>query len=206
MTHLPKRAKTRSIQGADRAVQQALTPEHEALHHAIKAIYAPEDPDTLSLLVSVTAELRRYKLDRAYTAADVINEAFVRAIAAINKGKSIPAPIAWLRLACRYIIKEKSRGKKREAQMETIERIADPLIEPEWPLGEGLSDQHQQVRAHFQKLSRLNQDILILKIVEELRWEAVQERLVAMGHRHYSLGALRQKKRRALQQLRTDYL
>ncbi len=208
MTHHAKRNKTRSLRGTDRAAQASLTPEHEAFYQAIMTIYEPKNQDMISLMVSVAAELRRYDLGRSCTTASVINEAVVRGIAAINKGKSIPVPIAWIRLTCRYIIKEESREKRRrrvqEAQTEIIERIPDSWTEPEWLSDDELSPKHQQIQQSFQQLSRLDQDILTLNIVEGLQWKIVQDRLVAMGYQQCSLGALRQRKHRAIQQLKAD--
>jgi DNA-directed RNA polymerase specialized sigma24 family protein len=193
---------TYSIRRTDKEVQKNLDPKYQPLYSAIRAAFTPNDKDSRSLWMSVQAELNRYGLGQSDTASAVLHAALLRGKQTIDKGKTIPNPSAWLRLTCRYIIKEKQRGSQRETQLESSDSIASQL--PEDTLEDPNNDKHAALKKELQLLSNIDQEILMLKVVHELNWEEVQTRLVDMGYQQYSLPALRQRKSRVVLQLRQN--
>jgi DNA-directed RNA polymerase specialized sigma24 family protein len=195
------RGSASSMSRADQAAQKCLDPKYQSLYKAVKAAYQPNSSNSLSLWASVQAELRRYKMEITNPASTILHESFLRGVKAIDQGKEIPSPSAWLRKTCHNVIKEKSRGKKRSTQLENIDLIPGKDKESEEPEDE-LCQKYQKVREALCQLSKVDQDILTLKIVEGRQWEAVQKKLILMGHRMYSVEALRQRKSRAFRQLK----
>lgn len=193
-----------SLRKADENNQTASDPRYAALYQAMSEAVKKENRESLTLLVSVQAELRRYDLEQAYSASTILHESFLRGIEAIDKGKPIPYPSAWLRLACRHIIKEKSRRKQRERQLDNTEWLPNEdnsTVETEGAPCEN----HQKVRQDFQRLKPLDRAVLRLSIVEGLRWSTIQIRLIDMGYKKHSLPALRKRKSRALKLLKAYY-
>lgn len=196
--------KTHSLRKTDEENQKALHPQYASLYQAIEEASQKGNCDSVSLLVSVQAELRRYNLEQFCPASTVLNTSFLRGIQAIDRGKQIPNPSAWIRLTCRHIIKEKSREKQKELRLETTEWLAEEVDEGT-EVDSDQCDRHQKIRQAFQQLSQLDRDILTLKTVEALRWNIIQLRLMEMGYQKYSLPALRKRKSRALKELKALY-
>lgn len=203
MSNHPKRAVTRSLKRSDQEAKNKRNPAHAPMYEAIAKATEVENANSVSLLVSVQAELRRYALDQNYDASTIIHEAFLRSLKAIDDGKAIPYPSAWLRLTCRYIIREENRSRQAETQLDNIELLPDNSEDED----EESEVSHAALKfpnfdQAFRELSRLDQEILTLKIVKDLRWKNVQTTLISMGFGNHTLTALRQKKRRALLMLK----
>ncbi len=201
MLNHSKRSTTCSIRRTDKEVQKGLDPKYQGLYAAINEASSSKNAANPSLWVSVQAELNRYGLGQAETASAVLHAALIRGKRAIDQGRPMPNPSAWLRLTCRYIIKEKKRASQKEPQLEFVDAIAahssdDSTVEV------SNSNSHPALKKALQSLSQLDQEILTLKVVHELRWEEVQTRLVEMAYPHYSLAALRKHKSRAVLKLR----
>lgn len=194
---------THSLRRTDQETQKDIAPQYADLYQAVKDAYKKENRDSLSLWMSVQAELRRYNLEKACPTSTVLHASFLRGIRAIDHGKPMPNPSAWIRLTCRNIIREKNRSKKKEAQLEAIDSLPEQMNEAAAG-DDAFRLKHRKVKRNFQRLTPLDQAILTLKVIDGLRWSAVQIRLIDMGYKPYSLEALRKRKSRALQQLRED--
>jgi len=202
MPDYPKLTTTYSIRRTDKEVQKNLDPKYQGLHKAISMACQSNDANSLSLLLSVQAELNRYGLARSESASDVLHIALLRGKKTIDNGKIIPNPSAWLRLTCRYVIKEKKRGSQREAQFDSVDSIA---AQPSEDIAENAySGKYSALAKELQRLSDDDRELLTLKVVHELSWEEIQIRLVDMGYPKYSLAALRKRKSRAVQRLRQN--
>lgn len=202
MPNCPKLTTTHSIRRTDKEVQSSLDPRYQALYMAIRMAFQSDNANSLSLWMSVQAELNRYGFARSENASAVLHAALLRGKKAIDNGKIIPNPSAWLRLTCRYIIKEKKRGSQREAQLDSVESIA---AQPSEDIAENAySGQYPALAKELQRLSDDDRELLTLKVVHELSWEEIQIRLVDMGYPKYSLAALRKRKSRAVQRLRQN--
>ena len=159
------------------------------------------------LLVACAAGLRQYHLNRKYDPVYVVNEAYIRACQAVDRGKEIKNFPGWIRITCTYIIRELSReDRKRQSRNQQLfpetlpaTQQADCLYEQE------ATPEQLRMKAVFAQLSQLEKDILHLRIVKGLRWKNVQLALINAGYPLISVNTLSQKKRRALQHLKTVY-
>ena len=163
-----------------------------------------------AIFVACAAGLRQYRLEKKYDAAFIINETYVRAKDAMDRGKSIGNWPGWIRLASRIIIQELSRAERKNVLPNEIENeienfILNPNSDINWDNHKQGAIEQKQVQQAFSMLSQFEQDLLYLKIVQDLRWEQVKEILVRIGYESISLNSLSQKKRRALKKLKESY-
>jgi DNA-directed RNA polymerase specialized sigma24 family protein len=142
---------------------------------------------------------------------DVLMEAYLRTRSQIYEGKSIENIPGYLRGVCFKIIQEYSRKRGRFRDLEnrlitndfylTVSSIDLSL--------EGFSDEQIEVLSQaLEKLSPTDVEILKLRIIEELSWDQVVERINAKsdGGKRLSNQAARKKGSRALKRLQQNFI
>jgi RNA polymerase sigma factor (sigma-70 family) len=157
--------------------------------------------DGAILYASIRRLLRNSSLSQ-FSENDVINEAYIRGVKAIKNGKKIPNVPAWIRVTSRYIVSEWRRKYNREILGLDESFLSDsnqPVLEEELREGTAL------INLAFSRLNPLEQRLLQLKVIEGLAWKRVQKIIFQEGLGEFSESALRQRKRRALKELRTQY-
>ena len=177
-------------------------PKYSVLYDAVEQTLQAKASDSQGLWISLQRSLAQYNLSSSYTPEFILNEALLRGIKAIDSGRDISSPIPWIRKTCRFVIQELSRQQRKERQVESVGTLSSPSNHEEGSSESAVFLKHGKVRQMLSQLPQIDQDILMLKVVQELRWADVQEKLVEMGHGEHSTAALSQRKRRALLRLR----
>ncbi len=163
-----------------------------------------QDPRNSSgrlIYVFIRRSLFAFHLRGSYTEACILNEAYVRGIRLIDQGQIIRNPAAWLRQTGYNIIRELHRDRARMCPFE--EYLAELLPLPE--VLERTQDDIATLRLAFQMLDSKDQDLLNLKIVQELSWKEIREALRLKGIGDCAEDVLRKRKERALIRLRKKF-
>lgn len=199
-----KKTKTEYFQVTPTCHTPITAPQYEAANRAFAEILTDK---TNTIFIACSAGLRQYRLERTYDAAFVINEAYLRMCSAITAGKTISNYPGWIRLTCRHVIQELSREtqKKNKLNQQLYPETVPASDTNDWLDNEDATPEQLRMRQAFAQLSALEQDILQLKVVRNLRWDEVQEALMAAGHPMMTPNCLSQKKRRALKKLKKSY-
>lgn len=198
----------RSEADSNKAKEAHLTQQEiDNFNEVMKRVVRKGDRKAASLWISTTVGLKQYRLIGRYDAAFILNEAYMRGVNAINNGQEIKNHLAWLRQTSRNVIKELSRKRNREdasgIDMDTF--AEDNSEEASW--GETPSRMAEYERMHhaFDMLSPMEQQILSMKVVKDLKWQEIADIFTAEGHRRMTVEGLRQRKSRALKKLRNHF-
>ena len=162
-----------------------------------------------SLWISVRRKLSQFNLSNSFTEAQILSEAYYRGINAIDEGKEIANPIAWMRLTCYNYISELSRAQKKNLQIDNHDEIIAPEREEDEEEEEGLLNRkkrkHKVVNKAFQNLPHLDQKIIKLKVIDGISFKEIRSQLKEQGEADFTEQALRKRKQRAIKRLREDY-
>jgi len=191
----------------------------ERLNYTIASILDPNDSRAFSFKANIKNRIRQFNLTSQLDANEVINEAYKRAIAAIDRGKEIEYWQAWLKVTCFNIVREQSRARKRQ-----------PSVDPQSPAITNLpSNQMGHLFEHSEEESRVKEAqkrafclakamekytrrepelacLLQLKLVERWNWQRIREHLVQQSSEEVpSVSTLRKRASRAKTTLRRLY-
>ncbi|NET04631.1 MAG: sigma-70 family RNA polymerase sigma factor [Merismopedia sp. SIO2A8] len=180
--------------------------DREIFYLDVQSLLDPENSTGRSLLIFVRTILIKFHLDQSYNLADVINEAYCRGVRLIESGQSIKNTSAWLKATAYNIIRELSREQRRLQPLESDLAEFKIVLATTTTVCEDVIDECLiAVEMAFEKLSIQDQRILRLRVVEDLSWREVGERLQANGERPKKEAALRKRGERALKNLRKNY-
>jgi DNA-directed RNA polymerase specialized sigma24 family protein len=196
---------SKSTEEGKKVVFQPEPKLHPGLYEAISEILKPGSDN--GLLAQYTKFLKKFRLHSNYDAAFVLNESYVRACKSLDAGKKISNYSAWMRKTGYNFVRELSRDEKKtqnhsELDIESISTDDDL----NWTDGDLETVEQKRMRQAFATLLPLEQAILQLKVIENLRWPEIQTTLITSGFSEISLNSLSQKKSRALRKLRKAYL
>jgi DNA-directed RNA polymerase specialized sigma24 family protein len=196
------RKTTHSLKRTDQLSKHLRNPQYAALNTAMEEISRKGNKDTLNFLVSVEAEIQRFGLSQRFSASTILHESYIRGITAIDSGKTIPKPFAWLRLTCRYIIKEKNRHQGRSTQFDLVESLLFDDNDSEFSDEEEDDGIQSKVKHALKQLPPLEQTIIELKVIQKRQWREVPQMLQQMKMGTYSVDALKKRKERAFKRMR----
>jgi RNA polymerase sigma factor (sigma-70 family) len=149
--------------------------------------------------------LQNYRLDNKYNEKEVLNEAFLRALKALEDGKTITNLQAWLRGTSLNIIRELERRERHTIATENWDDFADVSQGNNNPLSlMEIDEELKIVNQAFKELQPVDQAILILKVIQGLSWEQVSKILEEKKLGSFSIVCLRKRKERALDHLRIN--
>lgn len=171
------------------------------LNNAFLAILSADKPHPT--FISVALALRQYRLESNYDPEYVLNEAYLRAITGIERGRMISNYPGWIRLTSRHIVQELSRSKqKKEAALNIVEQesIPAPYV-PE----EVLTEDYWRIREALASLTQFEQDVLRLNVVRGMDWSSIRRVLIDVGYSPVSTNRLSQIKKQSLRKLRKAY-
>jgi DNA-directed RNA polymerase specialized sigma24 family protein len=159
-----------------------------------------------STLMAFTRRLLiQFHLDQLYSENDVLNEVYLRGVKQIESGTEIKLPSAWIKRTAFNVIRELSRTQKR---YESAELDQLPALEQPSALTLDFPDESdvRQLLASFKTLSKSDQEILQLRLINNLSWQEVSQRLEARTGTLQDIQSLRKRGERALRRLRKEYL
>lgn len=181
--------------------------DHAQLNAMFRSILAKDSDASRRLFVSIAFDLRQFHLDKQYDVAFILNEVYLRACRTVENGKTIPNVYGWIRLTARNIVRELSRNVRKNDRLpegldiEDVSGGSSPLE----VLAEESSDERTRLNKAFATLSKLEQQVLYLKVVDGLRWKEIRNFLIEEGMKPMSENHLSQLKRRALKKLKQAF-
>jgi DNA-directed RNA polymerase specialized sigma24 family protein len=193
------------IEEGQKDLGQPKTERHVACEKAFAEIL--KQGSTHEVFIACTKALRQYHLEGMYDAAFVLNNTYLRALKALEKGKEITNYPAWIRATNFHSVQELSKAEKKNwlpSSELDIETLPDKEAQA-WTDDDLDTVEQQYMRKALATLSPLEQAILQLKVVEGLRWDKIQAALITSGFESFSPNLLSQKKRRAFLKLKQNY-
>lgn len=170
----------------------------------IESILYEESSTFISLISNISGNLKKYKIDGLYSPCQIFNEAYVRAHRRIHEeGYIINKPVPWMRATAFNIIREKSRQAK--SSLPFIEDRYHNSYSPSFhDLSREVDSELMKLKLAFQLLAEEDQEILNLRIVDELSWKEIHKEFLLRGF-NGTESALRKRKERALKRFRNKY-
>lgn len=188
------------------------------LNIVITDILSPTASRAYSFKAFVKNRIRQFNLTDHLEPNEVINEAYKRAIAAVEAGKEIQNWQAWLKSTCFNIIREHSRAGKKCSTVDPQSIVLANLqacnaISVSSPEGEETTQiVEEQINILNQALHALAEEdqhailLLKLRLLDGHSWEYIREYLLANTNEELpSQAALRQRAARAKRRLRRLY-
>jgi DNA-directed RNA polymerase specialized sigma24 family protein len=134
------------------------------------------------ILSVIKSLINSYNLSQNFEPKSIFNDSYLRGIAAIEKGKKIINPEAWLIKTARNIIREETRKKKFEQR--TISYLKESVLEDiDYKCGEHTEEDLENIEnieAEIQKLEPLDRKIFLLRL-EEKSFIEIAEQLILDG-------------------------
>jgi DNA-directed RNA polymerase specialized sigma24 family protein len=175
--------------------------QRDRLNQVIADIVKINEASGYSMILAIRRMIHQFKLQSRLHPADILHTAYLRAIDAIDSGKSIQDYRSWLKGTALNIVRERSRQLGKETL--TDPWLTDQVV-PNEPIDEA-EDQIEQVLQAFNLLREENSEVAELmnwRLLEGLSWLEIQNRLGRRDGSVPSLEALRQKASRAKRRLR----
>jgi hypothetical protein len=182
------------------------SPSKEAFMAQVKKFLLDDPKDTTikSVRISIAAELKRCGISPdSWEAKEIILRSCERGLQKIERGIPIPCPIPWIRQDCSKIIRGIRYVQEREQPPHSIKEIIDHRPDESAEV-EADSEKAYLLRIAFLKLSLRDRQTLSLFIIRQLSTPQAQRELKRRGE-ICQLPALRQRKARAIQNLRKNY-
>ncbi|MEB3292394.1 MAG: hypothetical protein VKJ24_04475 [Synechococcales bacterium] len=180
--------------------------EQETLNQVIADIAVGgvegERSDAYSMILAIRRMIHQFKLQSRLHPYEVLNIAYLRAIAAIAAKKTILDYRAWLKGTAFNIVRERARQLGKETLTDPY--LTDQLLPTPEDL-ETADEQVEQVFKAFEQLCAENREVaelLYWRLIEKLSWAKIHDRLQKRDGVAPSLEALRQKASRAKTRLR----
>ncbi|NEO68330.1 sigma-70 family RNA polymerase sigma factor [Moorena sp. SIO3H5] len=130
------------------------------------------------LFAFIEFRLKQFNLEHKFDIFDIFIESYIRGVSKIESGQHIENPSAWLRTTCLNVIREhfakKGKHWKKEREFSSIEYQISANDTSDY-----LSDQYvKEILSDIRQLvSPLDFDIFVLRVMEELSWIEIEERL-----------------------------
>lgn len=191
----------------------------DQLNHAVANILDPKDSRAFSFRSNINNRIRQYNLTNHLDANEVINEAYKRAISAIEAEKVIEHWQAWLKSTCFNIVREYSRDRKRHPSIDP-QSFAIANLESN-QTGHPFERCEEEVRIkeakkrvicltraieEYTKLEPALAQLLHLKLVNKWSWQHIREYLVNQSSEEVpSISTLRKRASRAKTKMRHLY-
>ena len=165
-----------------------------------------EHPYSYTVFTFVQARLKQFHLESRIEVEDIIIEAYIRGVRAIQNGKTINNPLSFLKGTCLNIIREKSRKLKKEIFIEpesinsTLKAISNDFVRRE-AIKDDLEILDKALKI-LQEENSIKYKLLELKILQEMSWKEVRECLTTEEGCNISDSALRQRLTQVKKRLR----
>jgi DNA-directed RNA polymerase specialized sigma24 family protein len=190
------------------------TPETRQFNQAVQGLLKTQNPQARPLLSFIRRNLYQFGLQDYFTAEDIFIEAYLRGVAYTHQQRlPIKHPRAWMKSTAYNVIRERKRERLRFAPLELDESMAYPCFfadptESTADFSPGL-DKRLTLVGVVQALQQLNpgdRNLIQWRYVEELSWQAIQERMAAHGQGDIKQATLRKRGQRAMERFRQLYL
>lgn len=170
-----------------------------------------DDKDVASLFRFVKSRLYQFRLTKHYKPREVLTEVYLRGLKKTKQGEEIKNKLAWTRITAYNVIRELRRelDKVKYDDLDDIapSRMQIYLSSQEVSSSENGFDKEilKAVKLAFCDLSPQDRALLDLKVIQDLSWKEVHQKLTQCWVKVPTENALRQRKRRAIQRLTECY-
>lgn len=197
-----------------RAMASTPPPETRQFNHDVQYLLQPQNPYARALLAFIRRTIRQFRLESYITEIDVFVEAYLRGVNYTRStGERILQSRAWLRKTAYNIIREWQRDQAKYCdaafdellEQGTVGYHQDPAQELAGQEGEWIQEEIKRVIEAFRALDEDDRTLIQWKIIENLSWQTIHDRLLAQGEPPVSLATLRKRGQRALERLRQKY-
>ncbi|NEP02035.1 MAG: sigma-70 family RNA polymerase sigma factor [Symploca sp. SIO2E9] len=142
------------------------------------ADYFLKKKDQYGLLAFIEWKRRQFKLEHELDIFDIAVEGYIRGVSKISSGEDIGNSLAWLKTTCLNVMREHYSKKRKKQQKE----IDFSLVEYKLTSKEDsalLSEQDVKALlvAIKQRLSPLDFEVFVLRVLEELSWSEIESRM-----------------------------
>jgi DNA-directed RNA polymerase specialized sigma24 family protein len=180
--------------------------ERRHFDQAMQELFVLESSEARSCFTYLQRLLYQFKLSKAYEVKDILVEIYARGVKRIEGGESINIPYAWIKRVGLNVIREFRREAERlhyydfDSQPQLVQ-ISDDLLSKFV-----FQNDLKAMQIAFRQLSLKDQNLLYLRIVNELSWGKIAEILASNGDsNNLSPSTLRQRGSRALYKLHKLY-
>ena len=175
---------------------------------AVESIFAIRNSEGYSFLLFIKRTLAQFNIASLHDSIDIVVEAYLRGVRLIEKGTEIRNPPAWLRKTAYNIIRELSRAeRKREYSNYLLETHTSQGLKQDEP-----TEFEQELEYHLKavwqamhKISDSDRQLLLLKYFENKSWKEISEHPSIRRENQKTVGALRTRGSRIMEQLREIY-
>lgn len=181
------------------------TRQKEALNEAMGQILDKNNPHAYSTIAKVGHHLWQFGLFSYIEPAEILTEAYLRALKAIDQGIQIQNYRGWIRGTAFNIVRERFRQAGNEFSTDPQAGCFDRLSEPEPDCDVQHDRNFAILREAFEKLRATEPDVAELvdwRIIGNLSWADIDQRLRERDGESPSVEALRQRATRAKRKLR----
>ena len=179
--------------------------QKEALNEAMGQILDKNNPHAYSTIAEVGHHLWRFGLFSYIEPVEILTEAYLRALKAIDQGIQIQNYRGWIRGTAFNIVRERFRQAGNEFSTDPQAGCFDRLSEPEHDRDVQHDRNFAILREAFEKLRATEPDVAELvdwRIIGNLSWADIDQRLRERDGESPSVEALRQRATRAKRKLR----
>lgn len=188
-------------------IAESFLQKKERFDGEIKAIFDENQKlATNSIFIFVRRSLNQFGLSDQYSEAHIINEAYCRGVEAIKNGKEITNSIGWIRRTTYNYIRELSRDRKKNCQLNEDYELVDKAqhLEDEISFFHQPKN-HEAMRQAFQRLPTFERKIIDLKVIKNLSFKKIRSILNNENSEDITEASLRKRKQRALERLLHEY-
>lgn len=145
---------------------------------AAAADYFLKQKDQYGLLAFIERKRRQFKLEHELDIFDIAVEGYIRGVSKIESGEDIGNPLAWLKTTCFNVMREHYSKKRKKQQKEIDFSLVEYKLHSEEDSGL-LSEQDVKALlvAIKQRLSPLDFEVFVLRVLEELTWSEIEEHI-----------------------------
>ncbi|MBW4440688.1 MAG: sigma-70 family RNA polymerase sigma factor [Plectolyngbya sp. WJT66-NPBG17] len=179
--------------------------QRRAIEEVMNQILDADSPHAYSMIPTVRRYIYRFNLKSRVEPAEILIEAYLRALRATHEEIKIENPKAWLRSTAYNIVRERSRKEKKEFPTDPQALVLDSACEPgnhcEANCDRNLAilwQAFKQLRAAEPEIAEL----IDLQILQQMSWSEIQQHFRNQGRKTPTIEALRQRVSRAKKKLR----
>jgi DNA-directed RNA polymerase specialized sigma24 family protein len=179
--------------------------EHKILDAAIEDILIGRTPAAYSVITGIRRQILQFRLE-GVEAYGILFEAYLRGKKAINQGKKLKNPRAWIRGTARFIIREKSRKQRYNVAFDPSTMDALVMDNHLIPIDRAILE--EQVTLLYKALYILRERhldiyrLLHLRLIDNMSWKEIQRWHVKVKREQIAEATLRQRYSRGRRLLR----
>lgn len=182
-------------------------PSQDPLDIALSEILGQGNSYAYSAISTIRRHLYSFRLKHLYEPDEILFEAYLRGKEAQRKGEIIRNPHAWLKSTAFNVIRENSRRARQQQNHVVFEEVESRVSSAAGDMLDTLALDHQvsllyKALREFAKEDAHTERLLRWRTIEQLSWDEISTRLIALGEELPNNAAMRQRVSRAKKRIR----